>query len=83
MVLETLIRLEPFCAADCAARVVDGLRPSLLVLRDECCVASIPLGLVEYGYIQRAVVAPQRLQSAMRFVIALQRGYLDSFGPTP
>ena len=84
MIIEILVRLEPFCVDNCAARVVeDGQRPALLVKQGERYVASIPLGLVEYGYIQQAVAAPQRFQSSVHFMVALQKGYLEDLGPTP
>ena len=83
MILETLVRLEPFCEGDCAARVVeDGQTPALLVKQGERYVAAIPLGPVEYGYIQQAVAAPQRFQSALHFVVALKKGCLNALDST-
>lgn len=83
MMMETLIRLEPFCGGNCTARVVvDGQTPALLVMQGVRYVDSIPLGVAEYRHIQREVDFPQRFQSAMCFMVALQKGCLDDLGPT-
>ena len=82
MIHETLARLAPFCADNCAVSLVDGHPPVLLVKQGERFVAVIPLDPAECGRIRHAVAAPVRPQPAAHFVRALQQGGREHLGPT-